>query len=153
MSTYQLIVLLAALTTVVLVTSSDAISCYQCHETGRTRNYSCSDEFKNSWLIEKCSYDVHCFKANGLFYGGINIVGRGCRSGIPPEFSAHMSTDNVGCSESSFEENQEIQYNSTICLCDKDFCNFGQHIYVTPYVTLILLLVLVLLFNYRSASV
>jgi hypothetical protein len=124
MSARQLVLLLAVLTTVVLVSPSDAVSCYQCTMGSEV----CADPFKSSLTPVSCPSGQICFKI---------------KSGDSVHRHCGPVLGKTGC-----ESKTESGTKNTVCLCDTDKCNSGQQLFFSSHVVLILLLVL-LFVNYR----
>jgi len=120
------VVLLVAVTT--FVASTDALRCYQCLSDPLTDN-SCTDPFSASSSTETCSNGTICMKAK--IVKPIKAVERYC-SIIPFPLSCEKMTG---------------VFDGWICGCDTDDCNVGHKIGITPNLT-ILLLVVLLLVNY-----
>jgi hypothetical protein len=114
-------VILGTLTTMILVNSSDALSCYDCVSVP---SGPCGDPFNkesNKNRVSQCFPGYTCWKMT-------------TSSGVKRYCDENISYN--GCKSAG---------TATLCTCDKELCNSALQLHFAPYISLILLVVLLTL--------
>ncbi|CAM4976542.1 unnamed protein product [Rotaria socialis] len=116
------------------VRSTAALQCYSCRNTE-----NCNDPFKkdNSGVPINSSSLAWCWKAK-VEISGEHGVARGAGSTIATEKATYKCTTNK-CESEKFGD-----FKGTICCCNTDLCNSADRLYLTGFIFLTTLLLLII---------